>query len=911
MSEARQYATDAARETTEFGSKRFHDKIDQPNHETHQNESHHDAGPSGSSSQFVLPPREAKVTDVEVKSNDHKKSRGLFKLKQQVSGLHSKPEPTPPILMSKEINPSNANGNSRGRNEPYVDTPPESDTEGSDISSISEDSVNPEIHESKAETSVVSVEFTIEELDPLDDSWDTLEVIHPYNIEYPRRRTSSFHKDLDKALVADLQNLACSDSGPDLDEEEDAFLRKQRILRRRRLTSNQSFGKRTHEEHVNWDDDDELSGGDEHRGNRKMQKRVHRSSLLFKNPPAPFIEPFESDSDVEDDLESLFSSFSASSMESLTTLDQRQRSGVTLLTELLFNHRELSPLYRLAISRVEIGKLRTHLYGFFRIYGKELHREASDEKEKLAAQFIRRCARLLANAICQSLQSESGEEDWSSLLSVERVSMEQNVNEWINASLTNVEGLMPQAPECEDKRVVESSRAEMASSESSNEDYEVVYQEAEDYLLLSEVEHFILSADAFSNLRLALRSWLNLDDGDPADPNPKANEDMAPLEADPSTPSSKQTSQMFLALQSKIWRAGMTIFRNIQNVFVLTGFREPELVGGYQRVRWKNNKGKSIFEDYVENEPGALRALEAYLNTSAYQKNNTGSISASSSSNEQRTHNTKSSASGSNSSNTLPTNVSCHSGQGIGPDETTAAFERDIELTASPSESLHLFTCIERGFHKLDFHQKIITNIPNDQTLFGSLREEYYCGYRGSWRRIVSLRAIQSVHFMKFLYGGPGYIDPRCHEEVCEKGKPCDCIPPSRLVCPTGTEYKCSPVPARLSPPVGSRLMMDFFTDPAGISKNSTFVLQQLPKRTYGELRKEQGELVEAWGIYFKEGWNWSRIWWVLGLAVFPPSLLFGLLWSVLRQDIQGAFGVASWWLTSATILIGILGTQV
>lgn len=162
----------------------------------------------------------------------------------------------------------------------------------------------------------------------------------------------------------------------------------------------------------------------------------------------------------------------------------------------------------------------------------------------------------------------------------------------------------------------------------------------------------------------------------------------------------------------------------------------------------KKNKGKTLFEDYAENELGALQALEAYLNTCAYQKNNTGSAS-SSSSNEQRTHNTKSSASGSNSSNTLPTNVSCHSGQGLGDDNTTRAFDRDIEMTASPSETLHLFTCIERGFHKLDFNQKVITNILNDQTLFESLREEHYCGYRGGWRRIISLRAIQSVHFMK------------------------------------------------------------------------------------------------------------------------------------------------------------------
>ncbi|VUC35062.1 unnamed protein product [Clonostachys rosea] len=701
---------------------------------------------------------------------------------------------------TEEIDRSNANDNSRTSNEPlrgphgtplYVDTPPESDTESSDTSSVSDDSVSPEIHESNAVTSVVSVDFTIEEIDPLDDSWDALEVIYPYNIEYPRSRTNSFHKDhkeLDKALVADLQD--------------------------------------------------------------------------------------------------------------------RQRSGVALLTELLFNHKDLSPLYKLAISRVEIGKLRTHLYGFFRIYGKELYREASDEKEKLAAQFIRRCARLLANAICQNLQIEGGEEDWSSLLSTERVSMEQNVNEWIEASLTNVEGLVPQATEGDDKRIVDPLRAETTSSESSNEDYEVIPEEPEDYLLLSQVEDFILSADAFSNLRLALRAWLNLDDGKSADPTSKENEEEASLETHPSAASAKQNSSIFSALLSAIRRAGMV--HNVKNILVLTGLREPELVEGYQRLRWRNNKGNTLFDDYFENEPGALEALEAYLNTCAYRKKNAGSTTSSASSSQQRTHNTNESTSGSINSNSVQTMPSS-CGQGMDPGEITSAFETDIELTASPSESLHLFTCIERGSHKLEFHQKVITNIPNDQTLFESLRDEHYRGHRGSLRRTISLRTIQSVHFMKFLYGGPDYIDPRCHEEVCERGKPCDCIPPSRLVCPTGTEYKYSPIPARLSPPVGSRLMMDFFTDPPGISKNSTFVLQQLPKRTYGELQKEQGELVEAWGIYFKEGWNWSRIWWVLGLAFFPPSLLFGILWSVLRQDIQGAFGVASWWLTSATILLGIL----
>jgi len=102
--------------------------------------------------------------------------------------------------------------------------------------------------------------------------------------------------------------------------------------------------------------------------------------------------------------------------------------------------------------------------------------------------------------------------------------------------------------------------------------------------------------------------------------------------------------------------------------------------------------------------------------------------------------------------------------------------------------------------------------------------------------------------------------------------------------------------------------MMDFFTDPDGVRLDATLVVRQLPKRACGELQF-QSELTEAWGIYYKEDWDWAKIWWILALGFFPPSLLFGILWGIMKKDIQGAFGVASWWMTGATILVGIVGT--
>ena len=103
--------------------------------------------------------------------------------------------------------------------------------------------------------------------------------------------------------------------------------------------------------------------------------------------------------------------------------------------------------------------------------------------------------------------------------------------------------------------------------------------------------------------------------------------------------------------------------------------------------------------------------------------------------------------------------------------------------------------------------------------------------------------------------------------------------------------------------------MMDHFTDPDSIGPDKTFVLNRLPKRAIGELQTHPDDLIEAWGIYFKQGWDLRKIFLILGLGSFPPSLLFGVLWAVLMDDIQGGFGVAAWWVSMAAVFLGIVGT--
>ncbi|KFG83029.1 hypothetical protein MANI_117229 [Metarhizium anisopliae] len=338
------------------------------------------------------------------------------------------------------------------------------------------------------------------------------------------------------------------------------------------------------------------------------------------------------------------------------------------------------------------------------------------------------------------------------------------------------------------------------------------------------------------------------------------------------------------------------------------GLREQDVAPGYhQRVRWKNRRGKTLYDDYVEHEPGALQALQDYLQSSAYRSRATPT--------SDHGHEPSLSSPPASSTNSMQANTSksCdiadQARTTLVGSTRTSRFREDIEMGERSTNTLHLLSCMERGRYGNDLRPELVTNIKDDGHLFHTLRKSYHA-HRGRLRPYWSLRTVHGIHFMKFLYGGPRYIDVRCHHDICENGKPCNCIPPAHLVRPHGSEYECAPVPSKFSPPIGQRLMMDFFTNPDDIELDSTLVLRQLPKRTCGDLQSPCSEAVEAWGIYYKEDWDWAKIWWILGVGFFPPSLVFGILWGILKQDIQGAFGVASWWMAGAAVVVGITGTR-
>lgn len=193
------------------------------------------------------------------------------------------------------------------------DTASESDSDSeSDRSGATDEAETSHITVTSMAT--VTCNFTLEDVDPMDSDCDGLDVLQPTEIESNRSRSRSRHRKEHKTMVKDFRNLQCSnetsdnEQGADAEGEVDAemqFLkRREQIKKLRRMSMGSSFGKRTHSELSDSEDDGEgLDANEVGSSARRMRRKMHRTSLLFHDPPPARIEELEEpDSSEEDDL---------------------------------------------------------------------------------------------------------------------------------------------------------------------------------------------------------------------------------------------------------------------------------------------------------------------------------------------------------------------------------------------------------------------------------------------------------------------------------------------------------------------------------------------------------------------------------------------------------------------------------
>jgi hypothetical protein len=151
------------------------------------------------------------------------------------------------------------------------------------------------------------LDLIFEEMDPMDSDWDSAEVQCPYEIESAHSRSGSLHhRDIDRTIMRGMKNLDCSaepsDNEGDFDLEEEIFYKRQQELRRyRRVSMSSSVGKRSYSELSDSDDDfGPLDVNDVGSSARRMRKRLHRSSILFNDPPEQIEELEEPDSSEDE-----------------------------------------------------------------------------------------------------------------------------------------------------------------------------------------------------------------------------------------------------------------------------------------------------------------------------------------------------------------------------------------------------------------------------------------------------------------------------------------------------------------------------------------------------------------------------------------------------------------------------------
>lgn len=195
-----------------------------------------------------------------------------------------------------------------------IESEEESDTRMSDSATPS-DSDDSDASEEEAETSHLTAttttapcNFTLEPVDPMDSDCDGLDVLQPTEIESNRSRSRSRPRELDRDMMQDLKNLTCSNETSDTEEspdfEEEAFLRRREQLRKfRRMSMGSSFGKRTHSELSDSEDDggEALDVNDVGSSARKMRRKMQRTSLLFHDPPPARIEELDEPDSSEDE----------------------------------------------------------------------------------------------------------------------------------------------------------------------------------------------------------------------------------------------------------------------------------------------------------------------------------------------------------------------------------------------------------------------------------------------------------------------------------------------------------------------------------------------------------------------------------------------------------------------------------
>ncbi|KAF2145778.1 uncharacterized protein K452DRAFT_125379 [Aplosporella prunicola CBS 121167] len=572
-----------------------------------------------------------------------------------------------------------------------------------------------------------------------------------------------------------------------------------------------------------------------------------------------------------DDYRASLASSPTASISSITTIastnTQHSVAELVSATQELINffckNELLVPLYKEAFGSRNIDAVRfvRNFRRLLKVYSNELKDQAEDSLHHDAARLVRFRAKIVAEAIRKKYAS-----------------MPSNTK--LGSEVTAIQ------------------------SSSDEEDQATFREDSVDKFAL--VEGFLINGPAFANLKTNLERFVRLtlpsQRTTMAQPLP---EERSPETKAPMLKSKSLEEQLELAtFVESNW--SRRVFADIQRQLARMGLAEKPLEHGKQRIRWQCSCGKRLFDDYRELEPDSLEELREFLEESSKVMKRDGSSQTRNSSPDKGLLSGLGASIRNcfNSKSTTPCQDPClpsYNPQQVANAPTTNSTNPKM------LPSTHLMLCMSASRFGVNLYQEDVSSLQADCELFPYLREAYTLR-RGRIRSFFSLRTVESIDFVKFdLFTGEA-VDLQHHDKYCRPAA-CECLPPKPLTEDPDPEYRCAPVPPPYSPPIGPNLLMHYLQHPDCISAKQTRVLRQFPKRMRGQLAALD-DAVHGWGIHFREGWAWDKIWAALMVVFVLGSFVFAILWSVFQRDLQGAFGVASWWVSICTVCLGYMATR-
>ncbi|KAF2621158.1 hypothetical protein BU25DRAFT_354992 [Macroventuria anomochaeta] len=570
---------------------------------------------------------------------------------------------------------------------------------------------------------------------------------------------------------------------------------------------------------------------------------------------------------------SVASGFSAAQIETATKE----------LLHIFLDDQVLASLYTVAVERVDIGpvRLQRNIGRLLKAFARDLRNEAEQELEKLAARLVSAKRYYVAQAIIDRYEIRAPSE------------------------LTS----HPQSP-------LRSQQREDSSDEEEEEVDEGRMEEPVDEDLIEDLlafRQFLAAGEAFERFRRQLEAFvlpkLTEVKNETTVGEPSTNMESAPNPGSRLPEQAKQKVQP--TVLSKIQKA-------TAHLVSAAGLLEPPLDCGWVRLRWQCRCGQQFFGDVKEFRANGVKELIEKMSRSTGAKvtvvpydststNQNWALKAPSWVRKLTSTSKFGQAKGSSSTEYLPQ----HNVPAQCPQSTLSTPTSNDTVPSKPK--IHLLSCTHRTQRRKCLLQDPIDSVFTDRALFCFMQQQLQRN-RSRIRSLLSMRSIQGMFFVKFRLRMGNMVEVRDHNPCCTSTNPntCECIPPVPKVEPSPTaEYRCTPAgPLATWPPVLSQDLMHMLSSPECINEQETWVLDQLPKRTVGELQASAGQPAEGWGVYYQEGVDFDMVIAVVFVVFLLASLLFAVLWTKFEMDVQGAFGVSSYMITAAGIFLAMVASR-